>query len=157
MSQKLKGLILTVLILLLVVLSATLGYFMVLNAQWVVVRYPMIPTSLDDPVPLLEYEAPLAAVMAAAFGVGFLLAMLIFAPSWIKRAWERRQERRFIDNLEGELSDLRNMPVTDPAPLEDIDEEPSGRKLKREAASEEDEEAALLAAALQEPGEERGR
>ena len=66
MSQKLKGLILTVLILLLVVLSGTLGYFMVLNAQWVVVRYPMIPTSLSDPVPLLEYEVPLAAVMAAA-------------------------------------------------------------------------------------------
>jgi uncharacterized membrane protein YciS (DUF1049 family) len=156
MSQKLKGLILTVLILLLVVLSGTLGYFMVLNAQWVVVRYPMIPTSLNDPVPLLEYEAPLAAVMACAFGVGFLLSMLFFAPSWLKRAWERRQERRFINNLEGELSDLRNMPVTDPAPLEDIDEEPRGRQREREV-SEEDEEAALLAAALQDRGEEAGR
>jgi len=157
MSQKLKALVLTVLILLLVVLSGTLGYFMVLNAQWVVVRYPMIPTSLHDPVPLLEYETPLAAVMAVAFVLGFLLAALFFAPSWLKRAWERRQEHRFITNLEGELSDLRNMPVNDPAPLEDIDEEPLRRQRERQEASEEDEEADLLAAALQDRGEEAGR
>jgi hypothetical protein len=162
MSQKLKGLILAVLILLLVIVSGTLGYFMVLNSQWVVVRYPMIPDNLSDPVTLLEYESPLALVMAAAFGAGLLLGLLLFAPSWLKRAWERRQERRFITNLEGELTDLRNLPVNEPAPLEDLDEEPLHRRRERERErarelEAEDEEAALLAAALSEEGKGAGR
>jgi uncharacterized membrane protein YciS (DUF1049 family) len=160
MSRSLRGILIFLVVLLLVILGGTVGYFMVQNAQWVVVRFPTVQTDWSDPVPLVEYETPLPVVMAFAFGVGFLLAILIFAPSWLKRAVERRRERRFITNLEGELTDLRNMPVTHPAPLEDIDETPvrSGGRTEEQEGQGDDEDAALLSAALRGvEGEEGGR
>lgn len=150
MSKTLRGLLFALVILLLVIMGGTIGYFMVQNAQWVVLRFPAVQADWSDPLPMMEFETPLPVVMAVSFGLGLVLAVLIFSPSWLRRAWERRQERRFINSLEGELTDLRNMPVTDPAPLEDIDEIPLHLRQPDEGDAE-DEEEALLAAALQEP------
>jgi hypothetical protein len=148
--------LLSVLILLLIVLGATLGYFLMQNGSWIVVRFPTVQMDWESPFPVVEYETPLAVVMAVALGVGFVLAALLFMPSWLKRAWERRREHRFITSLEGELTDLRNLPVTDPAPLEDLPDEGEGRRRPSKKVVV-DEDAALLAAALQEVDEEPGR
>jgi hypothetical protein len=143
-----RALVLFVLITLLVVVGGVTGYFLVQNADWVVIRFPTVSFDWQDPFPSVEYETPLPLVMVACLGVGFLLAFLLFFPSWIRRAWERQRERRFVSNLEGELSDLRNMPVTDPAPLEDLPETPTGTARQRGDEEAQDEDQALLAAAL---------
>jgi len=123
-----------------------------------VVRLPWLRPALEDPFSVVEYEARLYLVFAIAFAAGLLLAVLLFIPSWILRTWERGKEHRALRGLEGELIDLRNLPVTSPAPLEDVPDEPLSAGAAG-APSEEDEEHALLAAALQDTGEggARGR
>jgi hypothetical protein len=128
-------------------MGAVSGYFLIRNAQWVVVRFPAAGQSWDHPLSILEFEAPLAAVMGMAFALGFLVAMLLLViPAWMRRGVERRRDRRFIRGLEGELTDLRNLAVTHPAPLEDVAEPPPPVAAETEGAEEEQE---LLAAALQ--------
>jgi len=156
-SRGLKAILVSVLILLLVSLGATLGYFLIQNGSWVIVRFPTAQVDLEQPLSLVEYETPLAVVMAVSMGVGFLLAVVIFFPSWIRRVWERSRERRFITGLEDELTDLRNLPVNSPAPLEDLpdpaDEEGKGERKSKVMV---DEDTALLAAALRETNEDGG-
>lgn len=151
MSRTLKALLVFLVVLLLVALGGVVGYFLVKNSHWVVIRFPVLALSWDDPFPVEEYDTPLPLVMAVSFAAGLVLGLMVFVPSWLRRAVERRRERRFIRGLEGELSDLRNLPVTDPAPLEDIADEPDGEGGgRRERAREQDEDEALLAAALRE-------
>jgi UPF0716 family protein affecting phage T7 exclusion len=148
MSRSLKVGLWMVLILLLLLVGATLGYFLVQNASWVVVRFPTVQVDRENPFPVVEYESPLAWVMAAAMLAGFVLGVLLFLPSWLRRVWERHRERRFITSLEGELTELRNLPVERPAPLEDLPDEKAPARMSEE--EELDEDAALLAAALRE-------
>jgi hypothetical protein len=57
--------------------------------------------------------------------------------------WRRRQVEALIGQLEGELADLRNMALDDPAPLEDLPERPDPdagellERVSREIAPEE--------------------
>jgi UPF0716 family protein affecting phage T7 exclusion len=146
MSRSLKLALWLVLILLLLLAGATLGYFLVQNASWVVVRFPTVQLSREDPFPVVEYESSLAWVMAAAMLAGFVLGVLLFMPSWLRRVWERHRERRFITSLEGELTELRNLPVERPAPLEDLPDEKAPARTGTDEGLDED--AALLAAAL---------
>jgi len=153
-SRLVKTLSVSVLVLLLLFFGGTLTYFLAQNSEWVVVRYPTVQLDWSDPLPTVEYESPLALVMAISIVMGFVIAVVLFFPSWFRRAWERRRERRFINSLEGELTDLRNLPVDHPAPLEDLPET-STRRRPAPADSGTDEDAALLAAALREADEER--
>jgi hypothetical protein len=132
--------------------------FMYVNDHWVLVRFPTVGGGLEHPFQIEEYDASLPLVMGAAAAAGFGLALLLFLPSWLRRAVERHRERRFISTLEDELIDLRNLPVDHPTPLEDIEDErrPRRRGQGRGRGSS-DEDEALLAAALQEPDEEPGR
>lgn len=156
MSRGLKVVLVSVLILLLIALGATLGYFLMQNGNWVVVRFPTAQLDIEEPFPTVEYESPLAVVMAGAMAAGFLLAVVLFLPSWARRLWERRRDRRFIDNLEGEITDLRNLPVEHPTPLEDLDEPGDGPRAPRGPLKKrsDDDDDALLAAALREADEE---
>lgn len=150
MSRGIKAILISAVILILVSLGATLGYFLIQNGSWVVVRFPTAQADLEQPLSLVEYETPLAVVMAVSMAVGFLLAVVLFFPSWIRRVWERSRERRFISGLEDELTDLRNLPVNSPAPLEDLPD-PAGEVGKGEGKRKKvivDEDTALLAAAL---------
>jgi hypothetical protein len=101
-----------------------LFYFGMLNTRWVVLRVPLVQWVLSDPFPAIEYEAPLWVIMLLSFLSGLVLALLLgVLPAWIKRGVERGRDRRFIHNLEGELTDLRNLPINNPAPLEDVTED----------------------------------
>ncbi len=119
MQRLLKGSLLLLAIILLIALGGVLTFFLLRNAQWVVIRVPMLEPSWSDPLAVAEYETPLALVMVGACAVGALLALLALVPATLRRAVERRRERRFLGDLEQELSELRNLPVTSPAPLED--------------------------------------
>ncbi len=119
MRRLLKGTLWFIVITLLVCLGSVLTLFMLRNAQWVVIRVPLLGTSLSEPLAVAEYETPLAAVMMAACLVGGVLATMAQLPFALRRAVERRRERRFMTDLEEELSDLRSLPVDSPAPMED--------------------------------------
>ncbi len=147
MNRTFRGLLLLVAVSMLISVGAVLGFFMFHNAQWVVVHVPTLTLKWDDPFSVVEYETPLAMALAAAFAIGGVVTAFLFLPARLRRAVERRRERRFISNLEGELTDLRNLPLTGPAPLEDMDDAPVDRDEEKLTSAEEDE--ALLIAALQ--------
>ena len=153
MRRLLKGSLWFLVVVLLVCLGGVLTLFMLRNAQWVVIRVPLLGTSWSAPMAVAEYETPLAAVMVVTCAIGAFLAMLAQLPFTLRRAVERRRERRFMDDLEGELSDLRNLPVTSPAPLED-----DGIDLLEEEEGEEDrEDEQLFMASLQRGDGSSGR
>lgn len=155
MSRTLRSVLIFLGVILLLALGGVASVFLVQNSRWVTIRFPGLSFSWDAPFPMVEFETPLAVIIAAAFALGFVTALLLLViPGWIGRGVERQRERRFIRGLEGELTDLRNLPVTSPAPLEDVPEEPMSSPAAVEAP--EDEERALLAAALQAP-EREGR
>ena len=156
MGRLLKGSLLLLAVLLLVTLGGVLTLFMARNAQWVVIRVPLLNMSWSKPLSVMEYETPLALVMVACCVVGVLITVLAFLPASLRRAVERRRERRFIGDLEEELGDLRNLPVTSPAPLEDEDLDPEADE---EWAAQDRRDEDSLMAALQgedlEPGSGR--
>jgi uncharacterized integral membrane protein len=153
-SRTLRALVAVVGIAFLLGLGAVTGYFLIQNGQWVVLRFPALGESWDQPLSLLEFESPLGVIMGLAFVAGFLVAMLLLViPAWMRRGVERRRERRFIRGLEGELVDLRNLAVDHPAPLEDVPETPPAAGAEAEAAEE---EQALLVAALHDLPARRG-
>jgi hypothetical protein len=155
MSRALRTAAIFLGVTLLIALGALVGYFLFKNAQWVIIRFPTVAARWEDPFPLDEFEAPLSLIVALSFIAGFAAALLLLVlPGWVRRGVERRREQRFIRGLEGELDDLRNLPVTEPAPLEDVAETPIEGAPPAETPEEED--RALLAAALEEPGARGG-
>lgn len=151
MSRTLRALSLLLLTLVLVGVGAVLGLFLLRNAQWVVVRLPVAHLSLSDPISVEEYETPLAVAILLSCAVGALLATLAVVPSWLRRGVERRRQQRTIDDLRGELSDLRNLPLSGPAPLEEA-EFGAGKRRSREDDADE-----LLLQALRGEGDKDRR
>lgn len=131
MSRGLKLVVAVVVLLVLLVAGGAVALFLVENADWVVIRVPVLRADISDPIASELWEMPLAALLAISFGAGLLLASLLLVPGALRRAFERGRQRRFIDELEGELADLRNLPVTAPAPLEDLEPEEQTGSRKR--------------------------
>ncbi len=52
--------------------------------------------------------------------------------------YRRRQYEALVDRLERELAKLRNLPFTEPAPLEDLPETPSVRVARAMATLDDD-------------------
>lgn len=126
MSRPLRSLVLVAAVIMVVFSVGVLVLFFKENAQWVVVRVPAAQARLGDPFYVVEYESPLWAIMLASLGAGCGLTVLALVPSWIRRAVDRNRDQRYIRELEGELSDLRNLAITAPAPLEDLPASASG-------------------------------
>lgn len=161
MRRGLRIFIVSVAVLLLAAAVAVVAAFVYKNGGWTVVRVPVIGASLSQPLGWIEYEMHLGALLVSCFGAGALSVLaLLQIPLSLRRGFERRRRERFIGALEGELSDLRNLPLTQPAPYEDIDEDgaagegsPSGSGRDRHgrlvsAKSVQDDDEALLMAAL---------
>lgn len=154
MGSGLRAVLFFIAAVLLILVSGVVALFLFKNSQWVVVRIPFLSFDLSTPFPSLQYETPLSVALVLAFAVGVILSFLLLSPLFLKRAVERRREQRFIGNLEGELSDLRNLPLIAPAPLEDLEDE-----LPRQDAGPgvpELDDDALLLDALQESESRRG-
>lgn len=144
MSRTLRSVLFFLFILLVLMAGGVMTLFLMQNGQWVVVRIPTVVWNWSSPLAVTEFETPLSVAVMLSFALGAFLVGLMTIPVAIQRAVQRNRDRRFIDGLEGELVELRNLPVTNPAPFEDIAEDD-------DPVSPEDDEAALLDA-LQEVG-----
>ena len=107
-------------ILSLVGLGVMAGLFLVANSGWVNVAIPPWLTGLFGTRP---HQVWLPALIAGWLTTAGLLAgVLLWSMFYL---WRRRQYEALIGRLERELAKLRNLPFTEPAPLEDLPELPS--------------------------------
>lgn len=142
-------------VLLFLCIGAVLAVFLIRNDHWVVIRFPGLGLDVTEPFTITEWEAPLYVVILSSTLIGGLLATLIYLPLWLRRSVRLNRDRRFIDALEEELTDLRNLPVNAPAPLEDIVEDDEPERGTRKLSGEDEE--ALLLSVLQDPEPEARR
>lgn len=111
-----------VLFLTMIGLGVVVGLFLVANSGWVAVRVPPWLTGLfGDPNLELWLPALIAGWLVSIIG---LTALILWSMYYV---WRRRQYESLIAGLERELVRLRNLPFTDPAPLEDLPEAPDAR------------------------------
>lgn len=103
-------------------LGVIAGLFLVANSGWIPVTIPPWLEGLfgDRPhevwLPALIGGWLLSAILAGA--------LFLWSVFWV---WRRRQYEALINRLERELAKLRNLPFTEPAPLEDLPEVPSAQ------------------------------
>jgi hypothetical protein len=96
------------------------GLFLVANAGWIPVSVPRWLQAIFGERP---HEVWLPALIAGWLASAVLLAAFVL---WsLFYVWRRRQYEALIGRLERELAKLRNLPFTEPAPLEDLPELPS--------------------------------
>ena len=101
-------------------LGVIAGLFLVANAGWIPVSIPPWLTGLFGDK---HYDVRLPALIAGWLVSAVLIAALTL---WsMLYVWRRRQYESLISRLERELAKLRNLPFTEPAPLEDLPELPN--------------------------------
>jgi hypothetical protein len=101
-------------------LGVMAGLFLVANAGWIPVTIPPWLTGLFGNRP---HEVWLPALIAGWLAAAMMGAALILWSMFY--VWRRRQYESLVGRLERELAKLRNLPFTEPAPLEDLPELPN--------------------------------
>ena len=96
-------------------LGVVAGLFLVANAGWIPVTIHPWLTGLFGANP---HEVWLPGLIAGWLTTAILLAALVLWSMFY--VWRRRQYESLIGKLERELAKLRNLPFTEPAPLEDL-------------------------------------
>ncbi|HEU0036802.1 MAG TPA: hypothetical protein VFQ53_39605 [Kofleriaceae bacterium] len=96
------------------------GLFLVANNDWIPVKMSPWLQGLFGTKP---HEVWLPALIAGWLLSALLLGTLVLWSMFY--VWRRRQYESLIGRLERELAKLRNLPFTEPAPLEDLPETPS--------------------------------
>jgi len=96
------------------------GLFLVANAGWIPISTPPWLTGLFGEK---LHDVRLPALIAGWLASAVLLATLALWSMFY--VWRRRQYESLISRLERELAKLRNLPFTEPAPLEDLPELPN--------------------------------
>lgn len=100
-------------------LGMGVGLFLVANPGWVAIAVPpWLAGVFGDPGLEVWLPALLGGWLLAPLALAALLVWSMFY------VWRRRQYEHLIRQLERELAGLRNLPFTDPAPLEDLPEAP---------------------------------
>lgn len=102
-------------ILSLIGLGVIAGLFLVANSGWIPVSIPPWLQGLFGERP---HEVWLPALIAGWLATAVLLAAFVLWSMFY--LWRRRQYEALIGRLERELAKLRNLPFTEPAPLEDL-------------------------------------
>lgn len=124
-------------ILSLIGLGVITGLFLVANADWVPIKTPPWLTGVfGDRAHDVRLPALIAGWLAAAI---LLTALVLWSLFYV---WRRRQYESLIGRLERELARLRNLPFTEPAPLEDLPEVPSAAAARVMDALDDDEHLA---------------
>ena len=114
-------------------LGVVAGLFLVANSGWVPVNIPPWFTGLfGDRL----HEVRLPALIAGWLIAAILLAALVLWSMFY--VWRRRQYESLIGRLERELAKLRNLPFTEPAPMEDLPESPNVQAARVMAALDDD-------------------
>ena len=115
-------------------LGVGVGLFLVANNGWVAVKVPPWLTGiLGDPKKDIWLPALIGGWLVSIIG---MVVAVLFSMFYV---WRRRQYEALIKRLERELARLRNLPFTNPAPLEDLPEQPdpqAARILERVAGAE---------------------
>jgi hypothetical protein len=101
-------------------LGVLAGLFLVANAGWIPVKIHPWLTGLFGNRP---HEVWLPALIAGWLAAAMMAAALVLWSMFY--VWRRRQYESLVGRLERELARLRNLPFTEPAPLEDLPETPS--------------------------------
>jgi hypothetical protein len=101
-------------------LGAIAGLLLVANSGWIPVT---IPQWLTEVFGVRQHEVWLPALIAGWLASAVLLGALVLWGMFY--VWRRRQYESLVGRLERELAKLRNLPFTEPAPLEDLPETPS--------------------------------
>ncbi|HSD89470.1 MAG TPA: hypothetical protein VLB44_18195 [Kofleriaceae bacterium] len=101
-------------------LGVIAGLFLVANAGWISVK---VPTWLVHTFGKKGYDIWLPGLIAGWLIAAILIATLVLWSMFY--VWRRRQYESLIGRLERELAKLRNLPFVEPAPLEDLPEQPS--------------------------------
>jgi H+/Cl- antiporter ClcA len=114
-------------------LGVLAGLFLVANDSWVPVNiHPWLSGLFNNHL----HEVWLPGLIAGWLAVVLLTATLLV---WsLYYVWRRRQYESLIGRLERELARLRNLPFTEPAPLEDLPERPSESAARVLAALDDD-------------------
>lgn len=120
-------------ILSLIGLGVVVGLFLIANSGWIPVRTPPWLESLAGSRPR---EIWLPALIAGWLASALLLATIVLWSMFY--VWRRRQYESLIGRLEKELARLRNLPFTEPAPLEDLPEVPSAEAARVMSALDDD-------------------
>ena len=115
-------------------LGVIAGLFLVANAGWIpVTMHPWLTDLFGDK----QYDVRLPMLIA-----GWLLSLILVAAVILGSmyyVWRRRQYESLIARLERELAKLRNLPFTEPAPLEDLPETPNVQAARVMNALDDDE------------------
>lgn len=115
-------------------LGVIAGLFLVANAGWVPVNVPPWLTGLFGDKPRdVWFPALIAGWLASAISIAALVLWSMFY------LWRRRAYETYINRLERELAKLRNLPFTEPAPLEDLPETPNVQAARVMRALDDDE------------------
>jgi hypothetical protein len=101
-------------------LGVIVGLFLVANSGWVPVKTPPWLEGIFGDRP---HEVRLPALIAGWLSTAVLLVTLVLWSMYY--VYRRRQYEALVNRLERELAKLRNLPFTEPAPLEDLPETPS--------------------------------
>jgi len=116
-----------------IALGVVAGLCLVANDGWVPVRvHPWLTFALGD----RTYEIRMPALIAGWMASAVLFVALLLGS--VRYVWRRRQVETLIARLERELTKLRNLPFTEPAPLEDLPETPDAEAAKVMASLDDD-------------------
>jgi hypothetical protein len=115
-------------------LGIVAGLFLVANSGWIPVSTPPWLTGVFGD---RMYEVRLPVLIAGWLATAVLLGAIVLWSMFY--VWRRRQYESLIGRLERELAKLRNLPFTEPAPLEDLPPELPNAQAARVMASLDDE------------------
>ena len=101
-------------------LGVMAGLFLVANKGWIPISTPDWLTGLFGEKP---HDVWLPGLIAGWLIAAILLATIVLWSMFY--VWRRRAYEAYIGRLERELAKLRNLPFTEPAPLEDLPEVPN--------------------------------
>lgn len=123
MTRWLRAAGVIALVLAILAVGSVIGLLAVANSGYVAVKphawlQPVLDPLLGAQVVEVQVPALLAGWLVALFAAGALVV------GTMRFAWRRRQHESLIGRLERELVRLRNLPITAPAPLEDLPEHP---------------------------------
>jgi len=103
-----------------VALGVVVGLFLVANGSWIAVD---VPPWLAELAPRSRVQIWLPALIAGWLVATLALAVLLLWSMYY--VWRRRQYEALVSRLERELARLRNLPLNEPSPLEDLPETPN--------------------------------
>src|SRR5262245_38176842 len=120
-------------------LGVLAGLFLVANSSWIPVQ---IHPWLEGLFHGKQHEVWLPGLIAGWLATALLLAAIVLWSMFY--VWRRRQYESLIGRLERELAKLRNLPFTEPAPLEDLPEVPSQQAARVMSTLVDDDELGIV-------------